>query len=140
MFAVFESGGKQYKVKKDDILKIEKIDCKKGQSIKIEKILLLKNDKEETIIGTPYIKEVFISAKVIDVIKDEKVLIFKKKRRHNYRRKLGHRQNVVILKIEKINVSSKSSKSEISKNTNEDSKNDDKSTFVKEEKTQNKDK
>mgnify|MGYP001174594554 FL=1 len=140
MFAVFESGGKQYKVKKDDILKIEKIDCKKGQSIKIEKILLLKNDKEETIIGTPYIKEVFISAKVIDVIKDEKVLIFKKKRRHNYRRKLGHRQNVVILKIEKINVSSKSSKSEIINKTNEDSKNDDKSNFVKEEKTQNKDK
>ena len=140
MFAVFESGGKQYKVKKDDILKIEKIDCKKGQSIKMEKILLLKNDKEETIIGTPYIKNMSISAKVIDVIKDEKVLIFKKKRRHNYRRKLGHRQNVVILKIEKINVSSKSSKSEISKNTNEDSKNDDKSTFVKEEKTQNKDK
>ena len=140
MFAVFESGGKQYKVKKDDILKIEKIDCKKGQSIKIEKILLLKNDKEETIIGTPYIKEVFISAKVIDVIKDEKVLIFKKKRRHNYRRKLGHRQNVVILKIEKINVSSKSSQSEIINKTNEDSKNDDKSNFVKEEKTQNKDK
>ncbi|MAH79088.1 MAG: 50S ribosomal protein L21 [Rickettsiales bacterium] len=140
MFAVFESGGKQYKVKKDDILKIEKIDCKKGQSIKMEKILLLKNDKEETIIGTPYIKNMSISAKVIDVIKDEKVLIFKKKRRHNYRRKLGHRQNVVILKIEKINVSSKSSQSEIINKTNEDSKNDDKSNFVKEEKTQNKDK
>ena len=77
---------------------------------------------------------------MIDVIKDEKVLIFKKKRRHNYRRKLGHRQNVVILKIEKINVSSKSSQSEIINKTNEDSKNDDKSNFVKEEKTQNKDK
>ena len=137
MFAVFESGGKQYKVKKDDILKIEKIDCKKGQSIKMEKILLLKNDKEETIIGTPYINNMSVSAKVIDVIKDEKVLIFKKKRRHNYRRKLGHRQNVVILKIEKINISSKS---ENIKKTSEDSKNDDKSTFVKEEKTQNKDK
>ena len=137
MFAVFESGGKQYKVKKDDIVKIEKIDCKKGQSIQIEKILLLKNDKEETIIGTPYINNMSVSAKVIDVIKDEKVLIFKKKRRHNYRRKLGHRQNVVILKIEKINISSKS---ENIKKTSEDSKNDDKSTFVKEEKTQNKDK
>ena len=99
MFVIFENGGKQYKARKDDFLKLEKFECKKNDTIKFDNILLFSNGNNQTIIGTPYVKDVQLHAKVIDNIKDKKVLIFKKKRRHNYRRKLGHRQNIVLVKI-----------------------------------------
>ena len=102
MFVVFENGGKQYKAKKDDVLKLEKFDCKKNDIIKIDNILLLSDEHNQITIGTPYVNGVELHAKVIDNIKDKKVLIFKKKRRHNYRRKLGHRQNLVLVKITDI--------------------------------------
>ena len=107
MFVVFENGGKQYKAKKDDVLKLEKFDCKKNDVIKIDNILLLSDEHNQITIGTPYVNGVELHAKVIDNIKDKKVLIFKKKRRHNYRRKLGHRQNVVLLKVTDIFQKSK---------------------------------
>jgi large subunit ribosomal protein L21 len=102
MYAIFENGGKQYKVKKDDVIKLEKFDCKKDQILTFEEILFYGDDSGNATIGTPYVKDVVVTLKVIDVIKDKKVLIFKKKRRHNYRRKLGHRQNVVLLKVTDI--------------------------------------
>ena len=102
MFVVFENGGKQYKAKKDDVLKLEKFDCKKNDIIKIDNILLLSDEHNQITIGTPHVNGVELHAKVIDKIKDKKVLIFKKKRRHNYRRKLGHRQNLVLVKITDI--------------------------------------
>ena len=102
MFVVFENGGKQYKAKKDDVLKLEKFDCKKNDIIKIDNILLLSDEHNQITIGTPHVNGVELHAKVIDNIKDKKVLIFKKKRRHNYRRKLGHRQNLVLVKITDI--------------------------------------
>ena len=107
MYAIFENGGKQYKVKKDDVIKLEKFDCKKDQILKFEEILFYGDDNGSATIGTPYVKDVVVTLKVIDVIKDKKVLIFKKKRRHNYRRKLGHRQNVVLLKVTDIFQKSK---------------------------------
>lgn len=121
MFAIFENGGKQYKVKQNDVVKIEKNDCKKNDTFILDKILLLNNNKGETIIGTPYVKDVSIKTKVLDVTKDKKVLIFKKKRRHNYRRKLGHRQNLVLVKIIDI-VSKNGSKKTKSNEVKKDSK------------------
>ena len=107
MYAIFENGGKQYKVKKDDVIKLEKFDCKKDQVLKFEEILFYGDDNGSATIGNPFVKDVVITLKVIDIIKDKKVLIFKKKRRHNYRRKLGHRQNVVLLKVSDISQKSK---------------------------------
>ena len=107
MYAIFENGGKQYKVKKDDVIKLEKFDCKKDQVLKFEEILFYGDDNGSATIGNPFVKDVVITLKVIDIIKDKKVLIFKKKRRHNYRRKLGHRQNVVLLKVTDIFQKSK---------------------------------
>ena len=104
MFVVFENGGKQYKAKKDDVLKLEKFDCKKNDIIKIDNILLLSDEHNQITIGTPHVNGVELHAKVIDNIKDKKVLIFKKKRRHNYRRKLGHRQNLVLLRVSDIKL------------------------------------
>ena len=75
--------------------------------LKFEEILFYGDDNGSATIGTPYVKDVVVTLKVIDVIKDKKVLIFKKKRRHNYRRKLGHRQNVVLLKVTDIFQKSK---------------------------------
>ena len=121
MFVVFENGGKQYKAKKDDILKLEKFDCKKNDMIKIDNILLLSDEQNQITIGTPHVNGVELHAKVIDNIKDKKVLIFKKKRRHNYRRKLGHRQNLVLVKIIDI-VSNNGSKKTKSNEVKKDSK------------------
>ena len=103
MFVVFENGGKQYKVFEGDTLKIEYCECKKGDILKFKTILLYSDNKGDTIVGSPYVKNLELSCKVLDIIKDKKIIVFKKKRRHNYRRKLGHRQNMVVLKVLNLN-------------------------------------
>lgn len=106
MFAIFEFGGKQYKVQKGDTLKVEKIEGD-TKEIFFDKILLISEQNKETIIGTPFVKGFFVHAKVVETIKDKKVLIFKKKRRHNYRRKIGHRQMLTVVKV--LEISNKKS-------------------------------
>ena len=98
MFAIFEFGGKQYKATKGTTLKLEKIQEKNKETF-FDKVLLVSDENNETIIGSPYVKGYVVHAKIIDTVKDKKVLIFKKKRRHNYRRKIGHRQTVTFVKI-----------------------------------------
>ena len=111
MYAIFNHKGKQYKVSKDDVLKLPKSsDLKKNDTFTLEDITLLKTDDGDTIVGTPTIKDVKIKAKVIDQIRDNKIIVFKKKRRHNYRRKIGHRQDLTLVKIEEIVTSSSSTK------------------------------
>ena len=111
MYVIFNHKGKQYKVSKDDVLKLPKSsDLKKNDTFTLEDITLLKTDDGDTIVGTPTIKDVKIKAKVIDQIRDNKIIVFKKKRRHNYRRKIGHRQDLTLVKIEEIVTSSSSTK------------------------------
>ena len=98
MFAIFEFGGKQYKATKGTTLKLEKIQEKNKETF-FDKVLLVSDKNNETIVGSPYVKGYAVHAKIIDTVKDKKVLIFKKKRRHNYRRKIGHRQTVTFVKI-----------------------------------------
>ena len=98
MFAIFEFGGKQYKATKGTTLKLEKIQEKNKETF-FDKLLLVSDENTETIVGSPYVKGYVVHAKIIDTVKDKKVLIFKKKRRHNYRRKIGHRQTVTFVKI-----------------------------------------
>ena len=102
MFAVVKTGGKQYKVKENDIILVEKLENKKGDSINLNQILLLSNDEKKIQIGTPLLKGVSVKAKVLEQKKQKKVLVFKKKRRKNYKKKTGHRQNITVLKILKI--------------------------------------
>jgi large subunit ribosomal protein L21 len=105
---IIEDRGKQYKVKIGDVLKLPKIsDCKAKDKIKFDKIIFHKNEKGESIIGTPYVKGIEVSAQVVAQDKDKKIIVFKKKRRHNYRRKIGHRQDLTIVKIENIKLSGK---------------------------------
>lgn len=99
MFAIIRTGGKQYKVQKDDTIRVEKLEGKAGDSVKIEDVLFLSEGGK---IGEPTIKGASVSAKVVEQTRGEKIIIFKKKRRQNYRRKNGHRQDVTILKITDI--------------------------------------
>lgn len=107
MYAIVEIGGKQYKVQKNDILKIEKID-QSTDEFSIDKIMLVSEDGRDITIGAPFVKDFIVKAKILETRKDKKVLIFKKKRRQNYRRKLGHRQMISVIKI--LDITNKKTK------------------------------
>lgn len=95
MFAIFKTGGKQYKVQKGEVLSVEKLDADK--EIVFEEVLMA-GDK----VGTPFVAGAKVKAEVVDQIRDDKVIVFKKKRRQNYRRKQGHRQYLTVIKITDI--------------------------------------
>ena len=102
MFAIIKTGGKQYKVAENDILRVEKLDVQPGTTVELD-VLLVNNGKED-LIGMPTVAGAKVHATVVEQMRDRKVLIFKKTRRHNYRRKNGHRQHLTVLKITKIAV------------------------------------
>lgn len=97
MFAVIKTGGKQYRVAKDDVILIEKINGEVGSTVTFDNVLAL-GEK----IGTPTIAGAKVSAQVVKQTRDDTVIVFKKKRRHGYRRKNGHRQYISIVKITDI--------------------------------------
>ena len=101
MYAVVKTGGKQYRVAKDDVLTIEKLDGEAGAVIELEQVLAI-NDGKGLTIGTPMIDGARVAATVLEQKKGEKVLIFKKKRRKNYRRTKGHRQQLTVIRISDI--------------------------------------
>lgn len=101
MFAIVKTGGKQYKVQPEDIIKIEKIEGDKGSVVVLDEVILVEDGKE-TKVGAPNVDGFGVSAEILEQKKDDKVIIFKKKRRHNYRRKNGHRQEVTVVKISEI--------------------------------------
>ena len=98
MYAVIRSGGKQYKVSKDDIISVENLTAEAGDKISLDEVLMI-SEKDNLIIGDPIIKGATVNAKVVDQTRAKKIIVFKKKRRHNYRRKNGHQQNLTTLKI-----------------------------------------
>ena len=105
MFAIFELLGKQYKVSVGSFIKLPKQSCKKDDLIVFDKILFLKDQNGGLIVGSPNVQNAFVKGKVVDQIRDKKIIVFKKKRRHNYRRKLGHRQDLTLIKILEIGTS-----------------------------------
>ena len=100
-FAIIETGGKQYKVSTSKILEVEKLDAKKGETIKFKNVLLL-NDDQNTEIGNPSIEGATVEAKLLDNVKDRTILVFHKRRRKNSRKKNGHRQQHSKIQITKI--------------------------------------
>jgi len=97
MFAVIKTGGKQYKVAKDDVLTIEKLDANEGDSITFDEVLMV-GDK----VGAPTVSGASVSATVERTFQDKKVIVFKKQRRQNHRRKRGHRQQLTRVRITDI--------------------------------------
>lgn len=103
MIAVIESGGKQFKIKEGSYFQTEKIVSDVGQKIILSKILVA-SSSSKTVLGDPYIKNASVECEVIENGKHKKILIFKKIRRKNHRRKNGHRQHFTMLKVNKINL------------------------------------
>lgn len=101
MFAVIKTGGKQYRVEENNIIKIEKLDSAEGENISFDHVLMVGDEKESTI-GSPIVAGAKVEAKILKQMRDRKVIIFKKKRRQNYRRKKGHRQHLTVVKITRI--------------------------------------
>ena len=127
MYAVFEHNDKQYKVSKGDFIKLPRQkSLKKEDSIKFDKILFIKSENGDLQVGSPLVIGSSVEATVIEQIRDKKIIVFKKKRRHNYRRKIGHRQDLTLIKITNI-YTKKSQKAENDKVT-------EKAKIVKEDK------
>jgi len=97
MFAVIKTGGKQYRVASGDVIKVEKLEAEAGSTVTLDQVLMA-GDK----IGTPLVADVTVSAEVVAQDRGPKIIVFKKKRRQNYRRKNGHRQDITVLRITDI--------------------------------------
>ena len=98
MYAVIRSGGKQYKVSKDDVISVEKLIGETGDKINLNEVLMI-GGEGDPIVGDPIIQGAVVNAEVIEQTRAKKIIVFKKKRRHNYRRKNGHQQHLTMLKI-----------------------------------------
>jgi len=102
MFAVLQTGGKQYKVSTGDVISIEKLNAEKGAAVTFDKVLMISDAGSAKLAGA--LSAAKVTGEVVDHKKNEKVIIFKKHRRHNYRRKNGHRQLQTLVKITAINA------------------------------------
>jgi large subunit ribosomal protein L21 len=101
MFAVIRTGGKQYKVAKDDVIAVEKLDGEPGATIELGEVLMV-GDGASVSTGAPLVDGASVSAELVEQRRADKIIVFKKKRRHNYRRKNGHRQYQTVLRITEI--------------------------------------
>ena len=101
MFAVLKTGGKQYKVAKDDVIHVERLSGDAGAQVLFDQILLVGEGASATA-GSPLVAGATVAATVLEHVLADKVIIFKKRRRHNYRRKRGHRQPLSLVRIDEI--------------------------------------
>lgn len=101
IFAVIHFGGLQHKVTKDDIVMLEKIDLKPGETFVFDNVLLVGTD-EYTSIGRPYVKTAKVLATLEETTLTDKVIVFKKKRRKGYQKNMGHRQEISMIRILKV--------------------------------------
>ena len=106
MYAVVKTGGKQYRVTKDDTILVEKLDANEGQTVTLSDVMLL-GDGDKVTVGTPVVANASVEAQVVSQTRGPKIIIFRRKRRKNHRRTQGHRQNLTLLKITDINTSGK---------------------------------
>jgi large subunit ribosomal protein L21 len=101
MFAVIRTGGKQYKVARDQIIEVEKLEGAAGSTVEFDQVLAV-GDADARTIGTPTVAGAGVRATIVTQKQDDKVIVFKKKRRQNYRRKHGHRQELTAIRITEV--------------------------------------
>ena len=101
MFAIVETGGKQYRVTEGEIIEVEKLAAPVGETVTLDRVLMI-GDGEQTRIGRPLVEGARVQAKVVDQDRGRKLIIFKYKPKIRYRRKAGHRQSFTRLQIERI--------------------------------------
>ena len=109
MYAVIKTGGKQYRVAKDDVIVVERLAGSAGDKIELDQVLMLDDGKGPTL-GTPLVEGARVAATVLDQSRGDKIIVFKKKRRKNYRRTMGHRQDLTVLRITDILAKGKTAK------------------------------
>jgi len=102
MYAVIESGGKQYKVSEGTVLKVEKLEAAAGDRLVIDKVLMINDENGNVKVGNPLVSNARVEVEVMEQGRDKKVVVFKYKRRKNYRKKQGHRQPFTRIKVLKI--------------------------------------
>ncbi|MBW2056942.1 MAG: 50S ribosomal protein L21 [Deltaproteobacteria bacterium] len=103
MYAVFRTGGKQYRASEGDMIRVERLEGEVGNEVRIKAVLMTR-DEEEIRIGTPLVAEAEVIGRIVEQGKAGKIIVFKHKRRKGYRRKAGHRQGYTCLRIDKIEV------------------------------------
>ena len=103
MYAVIRTGGKQYRVHEGDLIKIEKLDGDRGASLSFDDVLLVGTD-DETHVGTPLVDGASVTGTIVDQDRDKKILVFKFRRRKNYKRTQGHRQHFTRVRIDGISL------------------------------------
>ena len=102
MYAVIKTGGHQYKVQEGELLKIEKVEGNPGEALKFSDVLLLQ-DGETSTLGAPTVANASVDAVIKEQTRNDKIIVFKYKRRKNYKKKVGHKQPQTIVEITKIN-------------------------------------
>jgi large subunit ribosomal protein L21 len=103
MYAVIETGSKQYRVAAGDTLQIERLDVEAGKPVTFDRVLMVSNEGKVTV-GTPTVASATIIADVVEHIRGEKRLTFKMKRRKGYHKSIGHRQELTVIKVKEINT------------------------------------
>ncbi len=101
MYAVVKTGGKQYRVSKDDLIRIERLEGDAGEVVTLGEVLMI-GDGADVKIGAPFIDGASVAGEIVEQTRGDKIIVFKKKRRKNYRRKAGHRQLLTVLKVTDI--------------------------------------
>ena len=103
MYAVVKAGGKEYRISKGDMIRVEKLDGKVGDQVTLKDILMVSQEGEVRV-GNPYLTNAVITGEIVDQAQGRKVLTYKMKRRKNYRRFKGHRQTYTYLKVSEIQL------------------------------------
>ena len=110
MYAIIKTGGKQYRVQENDVLKVEKLNVAVGETVTFDEVVAVGGDKLQ--VGTPFVEGCAVQAEVLEQGKNEKVIIFKYKAKKDYRRKNGHRQPYTLVKVTGIGAAAKAKTAE----------------------------
>lgn len=102
MYAVIKAGGHQYRVQEGESLRIDKIEGVAGDKVTFDQVLMIGGEKAS--VGAPYLANAVVEAEIMEQVRDPKVVVFKFKRRKNYKRKRGHKQQATVVEIKKINA------------------------------------
>jgi large subunit ribosomal protein L21 len=104
VYAIIQTGGKQYRVAPGDVLRVERLPGERGDAVQLDQVLLVTDDGGEVRVGTPLVENASVKGEIVRQGKAKKILVFKKKRRKNYRRRQGHRQLFTAVQIQEIIV------------------------------------
>ncbi len=103
MYAVVKSGGKEYRVSKGDLIRVERLEGNIGDQVSLKDVLMV-SDEEQVRLGTPLLANAVVTGTIVQEVKGKKVVTYKMRRRKNYRRTKGHRQTYTYLKVEEISL------------------------------------